>query len=125
MPVGCYKNIGREFDEILAKVGIKPSIKSRYSTCVDAADKAGVKVFGLDDKRCWTGDGSYSKYGSSDQCQKAKKGDLHMGLKDKGTMYVYSKDRKGKMSLFFQIQSYTSLNYPSDNERQAVFFFLF
>ena len=98
-------------------------MKNRYSTCVNAADKAGVEVFGLDDQRCWTGDGSYNKFGSSGQCQKAKKGDLHMGLTDKGTMYVYSKDAKGRMSLFFPIQSYISLNYPSDSERQMFFFY--
>ena len=55
-------------------------------------------MFGLDDTRCWTGDGSYSKFGSSGQCQKAKKGDLYMGLTDKGTMYVYKKDGAGKMT---------------------------
>ena len=96
-PVGCFKNIDRALDEVLARVGNKPSITSRYDACVEAAGNAGITLFGLDDKRCWTSQSayvSYDKYGTSGQC-KTKKGKSG-GLTVAGTMHVYQKDAGGK-----------------------------
>ena len=96
-PVGCYKNSDRALDVVLERVGSKSSISSRYAACTAAADQDGVTLFGLDDKRCWTGESAhstYSKYGTSGQC-KTKKG-LSGGLSESETIYVYVKDSQGK-----------------------------
>lgn len=77
-------------------------------------------MFGLDDKRCWTGDGSYSKFGSSGQCQKARKEDLSMGLTDKGTMYVYEKDGKGKMTFVLFCFLYFSKTFLMMNVKRLI-----
>ena len=77
-------------------MGNKPSISSRYAVCVSEADKEGVTLFGMDDKRCWTGenaDSTYTKHGTSGHC-KEKKG-LSGGLSEYGAMYVYMKDDEG------------------------------
>lgn len=95
-PVGCFKNVDRALDEVVARVANKPSISSRYDACVAAADQAGITLFGLDDRRCWTSQraySSYDKYGTSGHC-KTKKGKT-AGLTEHGTMFVYQKDYQG------------------------------
>lgn len=83
----------------MLKVGGKSSIGSRYQACVNAANNKGVTLFGLDDKRCWTSQNayaSYSKYGTSGTCKKAKNGELEGGLSESGSVYVYQRDQDGK-----------------------------
>ena len=99
-PVGCFKNVDRALDEVVARVANKPSISSRYDACVAAADQAGITLFGLDDRRCWTSQraySSYDKYGTSGHC-KTKKGKT-AGLTEHGTMFVYQKDYQGNSDL--------------------------
>lgn len=91
----------RALDDVVARVGSKPSISVRYDACVAAADQAGITLFGLDDKRCWTKDSAYSsynKYGSSGHC-KTKKG-LSMGITESRSMFVYHKDEEGKINIY-------------------------
>ena len=101
-PVGCYKQSDRALDEVLERVGSKPSISSRYGACVSEADKEGVKLFGMDEKRCWISQNpysSYDKYGTSGHC-KTKKG-LSGGLSENDSVFVYIKDDQGiKISRF-------------------------
>lgn len=82
---------------------IRP-INKRYAACVKKADEEGIKLFGMDDKRCWTTDSldsnpgnTYNKFGSSGQCTE-KKG-LSTGLSKSFTLFVYQKDEKGKAIL--------------------------
>lgn len=95
-PVGCFKNSDRALDVVLERVGSKKSISARYAACTSAANSADVALFGMDDRRCWTGENAestFSKYGTSGQC-KTKNG-LGSGLSESETMFVYEKDADG------------------------------
>nr|XP_058951355.1 uncharacterized protein LOC131778889 [Pocillopora verrucosa] len=92
-PVGCFKNSDRALDVVLERVGSKNSISARYAACTSAANSEDVALFGMDDRRCWTGENAestFSKYGTSGQC-KTKNG-LGSGLSESETMFVYEKD---------------------------------
>ena len=63
------------------------------------ADKKGITLFGMDDKRCWIGenaDSTYDKYGTSGLCKKTKK-DVNYGLSEHDTLRVYIKDIGGNI----------------------------
>lgn len=101
-PVGCFKNSDRALDVVLERVGSKNSISARYAACTSAANSEDVALFGMDDRRCWTGENAentFSKYGTSGQC-KTKNG-LGSGLSESETMFVYEKDADGKKTFFF------------------------
>lgn len=92
--VGCYKNIGHALDDVIAKAGSNTGISRHYAACENAADQAGILMFGLDERKCWTAENAervYSKYGSSENCRTNKKGNLRCGLNAAGTMFVYEK----------------------------------
>lgn len=100
-PVGCFKNSDRALDVVLERVGSKNSISARYAACTSAANSEDVALFGMDDRRCWTGENAestFSKYGTSGQC-KTKNG-LGSGLSESETMFVYEKDADGKKTFF-------------------------
>ena len=100
-PVGCFKNSDRALDVVLERVGSKKSISARYAACTSAANSADVALFGMDDRRCWTGENAestFSQYGTSGQC-KTKNG-LGSGLSESETMFVYEKDADGKKTFF-------------------------
>lgn len=78
---------------------IKSPIASKYEDCIAKAAEEGVTVFGMDDRRCWTGTGKYDKHGASGQCKKSKKGDKSMGLSASETMFVYKKDASGNANV--------------------------
>ena len=101
-PVGCFKNSDRALDVVLERVGSKNSISARYAACTSAANSEDVALFGMDDRRCWTGENAestFSKYGTSGQC-KTKNG-LGSGLSESETMFVYEKDADGEKTFFF------------------------
>ena len=94
-PVGCFMNSDRALGQLLERVGSKPSISSRYAACTSAADSGDVTLFGMDDRRCWTGENTesirtFDKYGTSGTC-KTRKG-LSGGLSEYETMFVYIKE---------------------------------
>ena len=102
-PVGCFMNSVRALGQILERVGSKSSISARYAACTSAADNEGVTLFGMDDRRCWTGEkaeSTFTKYGTSDQCLDARKVPLSGGLSESGTMFVYQKDASGEKFFF-------------------------
>ena len=103
-------NSVRALGQILERVGSKSSISARYAACTSAADNDGVTLFGMDDRRCWTGEkaeSTFTKYGTSDQYSDAKKVSLSGGLSESGTMFVYEKDASGG-KFFFLLQSYNN-----------------
>ncbi|RMX52480.1 hypothetical protein pdam_00013778 [Pocillopora damicornis] len=90
-PVGCFMNTVRALGQILERVGSKSSISARYAACTSAADNEGVTLFGMDDRRCWTGEkaeSTFSKYGTSDQCLDARKVPLSGGEWNKKGCYI-------------------------------------
>lgn len=96
-------NSVRALGQILERVGSKSSISVRYAACTSAADNEGVTLFGMDDRRCWTGEkaeSTFTKYGTSDQCLDARKVPLSGGLSESGTMFVYEKDASGEKFFF-------------------------
>ena len=100
--MGCFKNSDRALDVLLERVGSKPSISARYKACTSVANSEGVTLFGMDDRRCWTGQNAqraFSKYGTSGQC-KTKKG-LSGGLSESETIYVYMEDNEGNRYIMF------------------------
>ena len=77
------------------------TVVKKYKTCTDMADQKGITLFGLDDRRCWTGDNaasSYNMYGNA-ICTSNKKGNIKIGSLESGTMAVYQKDNNGKLLL--------------------------
>ena len=93
--VGCYINADRALDVLLRNLKVRANIQTKYADCVAKAEDEGATVFGMDDKRCWTGSGSFNKHGDSGQCKKAKGSDLQIGFSDHETMFVYKKDDSG------------------------------
>ncbi|KAL9955598.1 hypothetical protein ACROYT_G036941 [Oculina patagonica] len=93
--VGCFKNSDRALDVVFKNLKVRSPITTKYEDCIAKAAEEGVEVFGMDDKRCWTGTGKYDKHGASGQCKKSKSGDKSMGLSASETMFVYKKDASG------------------------------
>lgn len=88
-------NSDRALGQLLERFVSKPSISSRYAACTSAADSGDVTLFGMDDRRCWTGENTesirtFDKYGTSGTC-KTRKG-LSGGLSEYETMFVYIKE---------------------------------
>ena len=94
----CYKMIMQALDKYFVRAGNIPSIGKRYKACEEKADKEGITLFGMDDKRCWTSDqarSNYDKFGASGKCK--KKGEYSTGLSESDTMFVYQKEKGNKM----------------------------
>ena len=62
-----------------------------YDFCKEKAESSGYKLFGVDEKNCWSGDeNTYNKYGGSDQCDFSKGGTGHASGQDMyGSVFVY------------------------------------
>lgn len=91
--------ISRVLDRYFSRVGNIRAIDKRFRACVKRADEQGITLFGMDDRRCWTSDGTeqrYYKFGLSKDC-KEKRGKTS-GLSDSLSVYVYRKTNQGKMS---------------------------
>ena len=96
--VGCYQNIGRALGDSLRSVGRYRNINKKFDACKETAIQNGMTVFGLDDKRCWSGqdaENTYDDYGSSGQCKSNKDG-KSMGYFGSDSVSVYKKNINGK-----------------------------
>lgn len=97
--MGCYQNRGRALGDILLRdLYSTGDINEKYDRCTKAANEQGITVFGMDDRRCWTGENAESKYdmyGKSTDC-KTHQMKRTMGFTVSQTMAVYKKDNNGK-----------------------------
>ncbi|XP_078346606.1 uncharacterized protein LOC144631897 [Oculina patagonica] len=92
-PIGCYKMTSQALDTYFVRAGNIPSISKRYQACAKKADEEEIILFGMDDKRCWTSEGSsYDKFGPSGHCK--EKGGYSSGITERFTVYVYKKNDK-------------------------------
>ena len=97
--MGCYIMKAKAFDKYFLRAGSISQIGKRFDACVKEAKAQGIKLFGMDDKRCWTSDNpekSYDKIGKSGLCKKKK--DYGTGFTESLTVFVYRMDGKGKGS---------------------------
>ena len=89
----------KAFDKYFLRAGSISQIGKRFDACVKEAKAQGIKLFGMDDKRCWTSDNpekSYDKFGKSGLCKKKKA--YGTGFAESLTVFVYRMDGKGKGS---------------------------
>ena len=96
---GCYYNTGKALGDILMKVGSYGTVNKRMDACKDKADTEGVTLFGLDNKRCWTGtdgENTYDKFGSSAQCKEVDGN--KMGYFTSESIAIYKKNN-GKLCI--------------------------
>ena len=96
--VGCYQNRGRALGDTMRSVGSYRNINRKLDACKETAVQTGIIVFGLDDKRCWSGqdaENTYDDYGSSGQC-KANTDGNSMGYFASESVSVYKKNSNGK-----------------------------
>lgn len=94
--MGCYSNksptnaLPYPFDSNVSTVSGPDAI---YDYCKAKAKSLGYKLFGTDEKKCWSGDdakNTYDKYGGSTQCEFSKAGTGHASGRDMyGSVFVY------------------------------------
>ena len=94
--MGCYSNkspanaLPDSFDSNVSSVSGPDAI---YDYCKAKAESASRKVFGADEKNCWSGgnaESTYNKYGGSSQCVFSRAGTGHANGQEKyGSMFVY------------------------------------
>ena len=92
--MGCYSNnsptnaLPDSFDSNVSTVSGPDAI---YDYCKAKAKSLSYKLFGADEKNCWSGDeNTYNKYGGSDLCDFSKGGTGHASGQDMyGSVFVY------------------------------------
>ena len=65
---------------------------SIFEYCKEKAEAFGYKIFGADDKSCWSGDdakSTYDKYGESKLCAFSKRTGNGSGKDANGDVFVY------------------------------------
>lgn len=96
-PVDCFNNVSppdafalpKLFDN---KVNSVSGPDALFDHCKAKAEALGYKMFGVDDKGCWSGDDSestYNKYGESSGCKFSKKTGHGSGQDKNGDLFVY------------------------------------
>ena len=63
-----------------------------FNYCKVKAEALGYKIFGADDKNCWSGDdvkNTLKKYGESKRCNFSKKTSNGLGKTANGDVFVY------------------------------------
>ena len=63
-----------------------------FDYCKEKAEALGFKIFGADNKSCWSGDdteSTYKKYGESKLCEFSRKTGHGSGLDKNGDVFVY------------------------------------
>ena len=86
----------KALDEYFLRAGSISQISKRFSACGKEAKAKGIKLFGMDDKRCWTSDDpekSFKKFGKSGLCMTKK--EYGTGFTKSLTVFVYRMDDKG------------------------------
>jgi len=89
--LGCYSNKSPD-NALRAMSSVSVSGPDAiYDFCKEKAESSGYKLFGVDEKNCWSGDeNTYNKYGGSDQCDFSKGGTGHASGQDMyGSVFVY------------------------------------
>ena len=93
--LGCFKNksptnaLPVSFDNNVRSVAGPDAI---FGYCKGKAEAIGYKMFGADDKDCWSGDdpeNTYNKYGDSILCLFSRKTGHGSGQDKNGDVYVY------------------------------------
>ena len=94
-PRGCYTNksptlaLLDSFDNNVSSVSGPDAI---FDYCKAKAEANGYKMFGADDKNCWSGanpESTYNKYGASTQCSISRSTGNGAGAASTGDMFVY------------------------------------
>lgn len=73
---------------------------SKLDACKKKAASKAVALFGLDDKKCWTGQNainSFYKYGTSAQCSYSNNHEVAIGSFASESIYVYLMSKKGDL----------------------------
>ncbi|KAL9955604.1 hypothetical protein ACROYT_G036949 [Oculina patagonica] len=96
-PLDCFNNVSPQdafalpesFDNNVGSVTGPDAI---FDYCKEKAEALGYKMFGADDKSCWSGDdaeSTYNKYGESTGCTFSKKTGHGSGQDKNGDVFVY------------------------------------
>ena len=94
--IGCYSNVSlRDTFALPELFDDKVSAESPdaiFNYCKGKAEALGYKIFGADNKSCWSGDdakNTYKKYGESKRCDVSKKTGNGSGKTINGDAFVY------------------------------------
>ncbi|KAL9955603.1 hypothetical protein ACROYT_G036947 [Oculina patagonica] len=96
-PLDCFNNVSSQdafalpesFDNKVSSVTGPDAI---FDYCKEKAEALGYKMFGADDKSCWSGkdaESTYNKYGESSGCTFSKKTGHGSGQDKNGDVFVY------------------------------------
>ncbi|XP_078346432.1 neuropilin-2-like [Oculina patagonica] len=96
-PIDCYNNVSPKDEFALPEsfdnnVGSVTGPDAIFDYCRGKAEAFGYKMFGADDKSCWSGDdaeSTYNKYGESHLCDVNRKTGHGVGKDKNGDVYVY------------------------------------
>ena len=96
-PLDCYSNVSPKEDFALpelfdSKVSSVTGPDAIFDYCKEKAEAFGYKMFGADDKSCWSGDDSektYKKYGVSKLCEFSRNTGYGNGQDKNGDVFVY------------------------------------
>ncbi|XP_078346362.1 uncharacterized protein LOC144631716 isoform X2 [Oculina patagonica] len=96
-PIDCYNNVSPKDEFALpesfdSNVGSVTGPDAIFDHCKGKAEAFGYKMFGADDKSCWSGDdaeSTYNKYGESHLCDVNRKTGHGAGKDKNGDVYVY------------------------------------
>ena len=85
-PLDCFNNVSPRDDFAL------PELFDDKVSAKEKAEAFGFKIFGADNKNCWSGDdaeNTYKKYGESKLCEFSRKTGHGSGLDKNGDVFVY------------------------------------
>lgn len=94
-PLDCFNNVSPNNAFALPELfDNKVSAKDPdgiFDYCKEKAEALSFKIFGVDDKNCWSGDveNTYTKYGESKLCEFSGKTGNGSGLDKNGDVFVY------------------------------------
>ena len=95
--VDCYSNVSPKDEFALPelfdnKVSSVTGPDAIFDYCKEKAEAFGYKIFGADDKGCWSGDdaeSTYKKYGVSKLCDFSRRTGHGSGKDTNGDVFVY------------------------------------
>lgn len=95
-PLDCFNNVSPSNAFALPELfDNKVSAKDPdgiFDYCKEKAEALSFKIFGVDDKNCWSGEdveNTYTKYGESKLCEFSRKTGNGSGLDKNGDVFVY------------------------------------
>ena len=95
-PLDCFNNVSPSnsfaLPELFDKKVSAKGPDGIFDYCKEKAEALGFKIFGADDKNCWSGEdaeNTYKKFGESKLCEFSRKTGNGSGQDKNGDVFVY------------------------------------